>query len=143
MKRVLLFLWLYGYAEYQWFRNRKQSIPRGRHGQKLFLFFDPNHPERRHGVVAFLLPEGTEIEAFKDDLFGPFGYTSQIDWHGRHLYGRDTWGFVQKDQISANPILKQLQKSYPHHIILLAGVRTIFGKHIWPFTPSRFILVLK
>lgn len=143
IRRAWLFLKLYVYSVYKSFIKGKQVAPEGIRGEKLFLFFDPQHPKRKHGVVAFVLSPGTKTEEFSDDLFGPFGYTSQINLNGLHLYGRDTWGTIQDYQIPANPILQIIRQRYSQHTIVLAGVRPLVWFHPYPLIASKFILVRK
>lgn len=117
--------------------------PDGIRGSAVFLFVDPPSI-RKHGVVAFVLPRNVEVEIFKKDLWGPFGYSTEIDLRGKHLYGRDTWGMVNEAQIAANPPLQRLARRYPGSPILLAGVRKIWGYHPWPLNnPNNFVLVNK
>ncbi len=143
LKRAWLFVKLYFYAVLKSTTHGRQEEPAGIRGEKLFMFFDPHYPARKHSVVAFVLPPDTGTEEFKDDLFGPFGYTSEIDLNGFHLYGRGTWGTIQDYQIPVNLVLQELTDKYPDNTIVLAGVRSIFGFHVWPLKASKFILVRK
>lgn len=145
MKKVLLFWRLYFHALIRFLRNGKPEEIEGVSGTKVFRFFDPEYPESgRHGVVAFVLPYGTRASDYSPDLLGPFGYTSQIDLEGKHLYGRDTWGIVTTDQLIANPLLAKLARRYPHQHILLAGVRQFIRWHLPPLNnPRAFVLVYK
>lgn len=143
MKKSLLFWALYIYS---WFTHLKvkQSPPVGLTGQRVFMFFDPQHPGKYHGVVAFILPYGTAPDQLSDDLFGPFGYCSQIDRGGTHLYGRDTWGTVDAKQIAFNAPLYEIAQANKGHTILLAGVRNFLGRHPRPLNdPDKFILSWK
>jgi hypothetical protein len=127
-------------------------------GEIVFSFLDPDivkesttadpqvitKPKKKHGVVAFVLPNGRSPDDYKADMFGPFGYSSKITIRGVHLYGRDTWGTVDQTQIAANPELKELSAKYPGRTILLAGVRKFMGRHVSPLNDARsFLLVLK
>lgn len=144
LERALRFVVLYVYAIYKFLRNLRHAKPNGILGSKIFMFYDPAFPGRLHSVVAFVLASGVKTERFQSDLWGPFGYTSQIDLHGLHLYGRDTWGPVNAKQIELNPDLLELAKLNPDSTILLAGVRSFLGLHVPPLhKASNFILVLK
>ncbi len=143
MEKAALFTFLYLYALIKRLIH-KEKEPTGIRGSAVFLFYDPYLPGPKHGVVAFVLPPRWSTEAFIHDLWGPFGFTSWIDFRGLHLYGRDTWGVVDRTQIRYNPDLRQILKENPDSTILLAGVRKIFGHHIWPTNnASKFILVKK
>lgn len=108
------------------------------------MFFDPAFPERLHGVVAFALPPGTKIEQFSGDIWGPFGYSEDIDLNGLHLYGLDTWGQANFEQIKLNPVLAELAVRNPGCTFQLAGVRSLFGHHIPPTNdPKQYKLVWK
>ncbi|MFW5703564.1 MAG: hypothetical protein ACOCXQ_01905 [Patescibacteria group bacterium] len=137
---VVLFLVLYVVAFLKTLYRRKGAKPQGIAGSVLLRFRDPAFLGRTFGVVAFRIPEGTVVETY-GELFGPFGYSSQthITGIGMHLYGRDTWGFVNEEQLKANPELQNLAQ--PGELILLAGVRGIRERFIWPMNKSeRFIL---
>lgn len=148
MKKAILFVALYIYTIYRWFVSDKNYPIVGISGAEAFLFYDSkgDNPEVPHSVVAFVIPDGFTPDDYKKDLFGPFGYTSQIDRKGKHLYGRDTWGTVQPYQVNdpRNGELRNLVDEYPDNIILLVGVRRIFGRLVWPLNnPSNFQLELK
>lgn len=117
--------------------------PSGLRGQKVFMFVDPNYPDK-HGVVAFVLPKGHTPDDYKSDMYGPYGFSNQITILGRHLYGRDTWGTINPKQGLFNLALLILRQNNPEQIILLAGVRNIFGFHPSPLCrAANFILVPK
>ena len=145
MKKAVLFLTLYFYALGKYLlRQTTHTKPKGEEGKVIFLFCDRKTSQKLHGVVAFVLPQGTDLSQYKQDLYGPFGYTNEIDLKGFHLYGRDTWGTVNNGQIIANRPLLDLLIQYPGHTILLAGVRKLWGHHIFPLNnPESFILVKK
>lgn len=143
LSKALLFVRLYVFATYKYLTGRMRNKPQGIQGEQLFMFFDPHYPSQKHSVIVFALPKRVSAEGFSTDLWGPFGYTSQIDLNGVHLYGRDTWGTVEKYQIFANPTLQELKRKYPDNTFLLAGVRSFFGFHPWPLRASKFILVRK
>ena len=144
MKKALTVIFLYVTAAIRWWLRLQHGKPQGIHGSSVFMFFDPDHPERLHGVVAFLLPPNEAVENFSEDLFGPFGYSSQTKLRGLRLYARDTWGTVTKSQINLNPELTKLWLANPQHTILLAGVRHLRGYHPYPLNdPQGFILVRK
>lgn len=144
MKKAVQFVLLYIYSAMVALLNPLARTPEGIKGEIVFLFLDPKYPESKHGVVAFVLPPGGNPDDYEQDLYGPFGYSSQITIMGLHLYGRDTWGTVNPQQISANPQLQALAEKYPNQIILLAGVRKVFGRHIPPLGKGEnFILVGK
>ncbi len=142
--RTLRFLWLYLYAAFKSLRRKQRRVPSGLKGQAVFMFFDPDHPARRHGVVAFVLPNRVGTEEFLPYLFGPFGYENEIDFHGLHLYGRDTWGTVNQRQINSNVPLMVLAEQYLDRTIVLAGVRPFWGRHLPPLNdPTKFVLVYR
>jgi len=145
MKKAVLFLVLYFYALGKYLlRQTTHTKPKGEEGKAIFLFCDCKTSQRLHGVVAFVLPQGTDLGQYRQDLYGPFGYASEISIKGYHLYGRDTWGVVNNEQIVANRVLLDLLIQYPGHTILLAGVRKLRDHHIFPLNqPESFILVKK
>ncbi len=148
MKRSLIFVVLYIWAalSYLWHEFLKaKAVKSDIRGERVFLFTDPAYPHSGpHGVVAFVLPHGSNPDDFSADLLGPFGLSSRIDLLGLHLYGRDTWGHANKVQIQANPELQEIANLYPGQIILLAGVRKIWGFHPPPLDEaSNFTLLYK
>jgi hypothetical protein len=144
MKKAAQFALLYIYSLIVRILTPFERKPEGIKGEIVFLFWDPKYPENKHGVVAFVLPPGGNPDDYEQDLYGPFGYSSQISIKGLHLYGRDTWGTVNPQQIASNPALLELAGKHPNQIILLAGVRKVFGKHVPPLDKGKnFILVGK
>jgi len=144
MRKLLLFLKLYIHAVRVHRKRKDKTRPKGIPGSAVFLFEDPYRKTGLHGVVAFVLPPKTTPLKYEGDLWGPFGYASEIDLGGLHLYGRDTWGTVDQFQIDANPALKALWRQHHGCTILLAGVRKIYRWHPWPLNQAhKFILVRK
>lgn len=144
MRKLLIFAVLYLYSAIKYFLKKDKKAPEGIRGSVVTMFFDPDYPDRLHGVVAFVLPEGVTPDDFEDDLWGPFGFTSEIDVFGLHLYGRDTWGTVNIRQLDLNSQVAAACGSDPKQIILLAGVRSLKNEHIFPLNDSRqFVLVRK
>lgn len=143
MKTAVQFLLLYFYSFFLRLLTLFRRTPEGIRGEAVFLFVDPDYPGV-HGVVAFVLPVGSNPDYFDHDLWGPFGYSSDITIAGKHLYGRDTWGEVTPKQIKANKVLGEIVSAYPNQTILLAGVRKVFGRHPWPlYQAKKYILVGK
>lgn len=143
MKKIFFYALLYLRSAILSFGNNIQ-LPEGIKGSTTLMFLDPDYPEKRHGVVAFLIPQGANLDNYSDDLFGPFGYSSSTGLSGKNLYARDTWGLVRDYQLPHNPKLEKLMRENPEHQILLAGVRPLGNFHLYPLNQAnKFILVKK
>jgi len=110
--------------------------------KKIFML-KPSEKERRHGVMVFVLEKQLE-EDIEYKVVGPLGDEDYITTNeGLHIYGFDTWGAASQWMIENNPELQELLAEYGEDKVLqFAGVRSIFGFHIWPLNdPSKFHLV--
>jgi len=147
MIRTLRFIVLYIYALLHWALSSKSYGPMAvRPGVAVFmLLVKSNKSSSRHGVVAFVLPPGESLDNdYLKNLRGPFGFTSQIDLFGLHLYGLDDWGSPSQEMINDNPELEYLAEAYPRCTIQLAGVRHFFRIFIPPLNnPRNFYLIGK
>jgi len=143
--KTLLFFFLYFYSWVKSFTATNPAVETSQliFGSAVFLFRDDvGYP--LHGVVAFVLPHGIHSEDIEYDMLGPFGMSSHIDWQGKHLYGRDTWGSPTIKHILVNPVLAHLYWKYQGQTIVLAGVRKVFGRHVPPLNnPDNFALIMK
>lgn len=141
MQKALQFLKLYLFAVFKWLEGPGKA-PKGVHGSIVTLFLDPaNQKAGLHGVVAFVLDKGTSPDDYSRNLWGPFGFSNAITVNGQHLYGLDTWGTANPNQIRVNLDLRDLAAQHPGQIIQLAGVRKLGLRHIWPLNrPEKFVL---
>lgn len=141
IQKVFEFVVLYIWAVIKWFLAKPE--PLGIKGELVTLFYD-TIDGKPHGVCVFLIPNNLTPDAFSQDLWGPFGYSSSITLFGKHLYGRDTWGSPSDAHLQINPQLGQLAKDHPDRWLVLAGVRKIGRRHPWPLDePTRYILPWK
>lgn len=146
MKKAILFVVLYLYSLAKRTFNKDRLPKNTLEASAMFLFYDSKRSDRAHSVVAFVLDAGQSGNNFGQELYGPFGPTSNIDLNGLHLYGRDTWGTVEDYQIDdpRNEGLRKLAEKFPDRPILLAGVRRLSGNLVYPLNePSRFFLARK
>jgi hypothetical protein len=148
MNKVRQFVWLYAYAVFKYLTAHNIK-PKGLKAVGIGIFNNVYDEDSiPYGIMVFVMPRGESLDnSYEKILFGPFGFTSQISWRGKHLYGLDTWGALNPNdeydliQIASNPFLLEISDRHPDQILQLAGVRKIFGRHIWPLNkPERFIL---
>jgi len=144
MSKLALYIKLYIVGIYKTWTSGIRFEPEGIHGSLVLNdFVDVRQdPDKRHSVVAFVLPPGSRTEDYIGDLWGPFGYSSEVAEGNFRLYARDSWGTVQDYQLKDNPKLKKLSDDFPNWTIVLAGVRSVYGFHLPPLNdPSNFVLV--